>query len=242
VAVFAVVALSLDSRTPAPQPPQETRQVEGGLVVVVPPPLAAVPGSDLERGMRSWWQERAELVRDWLLVPPGAKGMTWGKRYRDERLGIDMVGCWDGNGIGCDAYKGDTPCGTKLPLLCVKVDERPRPPYRVRYPSRDNESYYGGWLGGEMAVTPAVEGRRLGSRSRADGICHEAFGEGWRLAEHHDGRYHAGMDSLREFGGEWNHRSGGRGGWNFYGEGSVPSSGRFWVAIDDQDGNCWDSW
>lgn len=268
VVVFLVAALSLPSRTPPPPPLQETREIGGGLVAVVPPQPAAATVSEVEPLVQTWWWARAGLVatsaplppsplrrnieRGWQKgvrlvggqaeIPPDAKGMTWGKRYRDDVLGIEMVGCWDGRNVGCDAYRGDTECGASLPLLCVKIDGRPRPPYRVRYPAKDDEPYYGGWLGGEMAITPPVRGVDLVSLDAANGFCRERFGEGWRMAEHHDGRYQGGMDSLHLFGGEWDHASAGNGGWNFYAAGSVPEGTRFWVTIDDQKASCWDSW
>ena len=268
VAGFVVAALSLSSRTPSPRPAAETRDVGGGLVAVVPPDPVSAPSSEPEAIVHSWWQERAGLAaqtsttppsalrksiqRGWqkgvrlvggpVEIPPDAKGMTWGKRYRDDQLGIEMVGCWDGQGVGCNAYRGDTDCGTSLPLLCVNIDGRTRPPYRVRYASKDDEPYYGGWLGGEMALTPPVRGVELASLEVANGICRERFGDGWKMAEHHDGRYRDGMDSLHLFGDDWTHSSAGNGGWNCYAGGNVPMGGRFWVTIDDQKASCWDSW
>src|SRR5205823_1278208 len=54
---------------------------------------------------------------------------------------------------------------------------------------------------------------------RADAYCRSALGAGWRMAEFHDGK----------------------GGWGFVARGHISSTSRFWVRINDQPGNCWDS-
>lgn len=173
-------------------------------------------------------------------IPPDAKGMTWGKRYRDERLEIDMVGCWAGE--SCGPVRGDTPCESSRPLLCVKIDGRTRPPYQVRDPEHGDDAIFGGWLGGEMAITPPTAGTRLRSREIADGICREALGDGWRMAENEDGRYIEGMDSTHAWGESWDAQTAEIGAFSFYAHGKVPTNGRFWVANNDKKANCWDSW
>lgn len=176
---------------------------------------------------------------------PTRKGMTWGKNYRDTVLDIDLLGCWahtpEGAAVGCDAYKGDTPCASSLPILCIKVDGTPRPAYDIHYPSKDNQAYYGGWLNGTATLSPPVPGTRLTSRKAADKICKESLGEGWRMAEHHDGWFINGMSSKQYHHGNWSDTKQDRGGWNFYAyTKNIPATGRYWVAIDDQTANCWD--
>lgn len=56
----------------------------------------------------------------------GGKGMTWGKIAHNNTLGIDLVSCHAGS-VSCNGYTGDTSCATKLPVLCIKVDNSPRP-------------------------------------------------------------------------------------------------------------------
>ena len=51
-----------------------------------------------------------------------------------------------------------------------------------------------------------------------NGFCVAFFGTGWRAAEFHDG---------------W--------GWKFGAYGHVRSDIRFWVYINDQNANCWNS-
>src|SRR6476661_6657032 len=44
------------------------------------------------------------------------KGLTWKLVATNSTTGTISVGCWN----GCDAYHGDTPCTTALPILCIK--------------------------------------------------------------------------------------------------------------------------
>lgn len=113
-----------------------------------------------------------------------------------------------------NAYRGDTDCEVSLPLLCVHRTERP-------VPAGIEISQYSGWLGGEFALVGPLPGRELTSRKVADARCAERLGAGWRMGEHHDGT--------------------GSVGWGFAGYGEVPSDVRFWVAINDQPANPWDS-
>jgi hypothetical protein len=134
-----------------------------------------------------------------------SRGMTWASYGHDGSNGVDHVGC-----DGCDAYKGDTSCSSSLPLLCIHVDDSD-PPADLDPELLDS------WAGGHLALSTPIRGRDLYSRSQADARCAEQQGEGWRMAEFHDG---------------W--------GWDFYAWGHLPEDRRFWVAIDDQRANCWD--
>jgi hypothetical protein len=70
----------------------------------------------------------------------------------------------------------------------------------------------------ELRTTAPVAGRALSDRAAADAHCQGAFGPQWRMAEHHDGD------------------------WGLRARGTPPAPAtRFWVAIRDQPGNCWDS-
>jgi hypothetical protein len=141
-------------------------------------------------------------------VPSTCKGMTW--KLVGHANGVDRVG-WDAT---TNAYEGDTPCTARLPILCLKQDNSPVPPGLTT-------TFYDGWAKGNINLTPLnslVEGTELVSREVADSKCVAAFGDGWRMAEHHDGD----------------------GGWRYYAYGSVSPTTRFWVAIDDQPANPWD--
>jgi subtilisin family serine protease len=126
--------------------------------------------------------------------------------------------------VGSDAitnpYTGDTTIDQFLPILCVLID-RQAPPAGIPF------GFYDGWLQGQVRATPAVPAVVLTSREQADFICADTFGAGWRLAEFHDGRY--GSDFSLS------------GGWSFWGAGSLPAGTRFWVAINDQPANPWNS-
>jgi hypothetical protein len=127
--------------------------------------------------------------------------------------------------FGSDArtspYAGDTPVDQFLPVLCLLVDGRPAPGGLVF-------DMYNGWARGAARATGAVRGDVLTSQARGDAICAENFGAGWRLAEFHDGRYGPGF----AYGG----------GWSFWAAaGQLLPNTRYWVAINDQPANAWNS-
>ena len=158
--------------------------------------------------------------------PPSAntpRGLTWGVvEASDLPSGTVNVGCNGGPQLGdprwahdghCNPYRGDTACSASLPLLCYKSDGSPPPPGVAR------TGYRVGWGAGSVATTVPVRGSALSSRRAADEYCGSALGNGWRMAEFHDGS----------------------GGWGFTANGRVDVQSRFWVWINDQPGNCWDS-
>lgn len=197
------------------------------------------------------------LASSGVAIAAGGNGMTWALGgSHDASLGIDMVGC-SGTpaspvaGGSCDAYVGETSCRIALPLLCVKVDNSPRPNYAVSalngtmMPS----AYYQGWLGGHMAVTEPVFGTNLRTATTGDDLCKNEFGEGWRMAEFHDGKWINGMAKNVYYGDVANWKSPSpwpgaavqSGGWAFYAYGNLPRTPttRFWVKVNDQPSNCW---
>lgn len=111
-----------------------------------------------------------------------------------------------------NAYLGDTDCETELSILCLLPKNLPKPEGLA-------SDFYSGWSGAEIAATTPIAGRLLTSRAEADARCAKALGAGWRMAEHHDGR----------------------GGWGLTGVGEVSRDARFWVAINDQPANPWNS-
>jgi hypothetical protein len=180
-------------------------------------------------------------------APPASaeagRGYTWGKYWHDETRGIDLVG----NAGSGDPLHGDTACATALPLLCLKVDSSPRPNYPID--TQDGglpKEGYRGWAGGSLATTAPIVGETLATRADADSICAASFGEGWRLAEFHDGLYILGMDERHYYGNTtftnrpWQPKRAREGGWAFYAYGNVRDDTRWWVAVRDQPGNCWD--
>lgn len=145
------------------------------------------------------------------------RGMTWGANQFPTGAGdIVVVSCHGEpkvNGGSCDAYHGDTECSARLPVLCVKVDGRPRP---GSLETPENSAVV--WLGARVALTDSVPGSSLHARSDGDARCKLDLGPGWRMAEHHDVAR----------------------GWSYAAHGWIPSRSRFWVAINDQKANCWD--
>ena len=113
----------------------------------------------------------------------------------------------------CNPYKGDTSCRVVLPVLCFQSKGLPQP-------SEISAGAYQGWSGGVLGATQPVMGAILTSDLAGSARCEKELGAGWRMAEFHDA-----------------------GGWGMQGQrglGLAPNT-RFWVHINDQPGNCWDS-
>lgn len=147
-------------------------------------------------------------------VPSLRLGMTWavlGQTEGHVHVGADAQ---------TNAYMGDTSVDVFLPMLCLLVDGR-------EAPSGLDFDFHNGWARGAVQATPAIAGAALETVERADEICAETFGAGWRLAEFHDGRY--GPDFSAS------------GGWSFWAAGALPGGTRFWVGINDQPANPWNS-
>jgi len=122
-----------------------------------------------------------------------------------------------GSDMQTNAYTGDTPIDAYLPVLCVLVDGRAAP-------GGINFGFNNGWVKGMVQTTPAYPGVKLTSRQQGDVICDATFGPGWRLAEFHDAS------------GGWTY-------WAARGERMALAPGsRFWVAINDQLANPWNSY
>lgn len=146
-----------------------------------------------------------------LAYAAGGKGMTWAAQLHDSTFGIDRVGCQLG-ATACNAYVGDTSCSLSRPVLCIKTDNSPRPPY-IFTPS----AFYDGWTAGHIATTVPIPGSALSTPTTGDAICSASFGANWKMAEFHNGG----------------------GGWAFRAFGNVRNDQRFWVRISDQPANCW---
>lgn len=75
---------------------------------------------------------------------------------------------------------------------------------------------------------------------------HNFCGVGWRMAEHHDSYWIAGMSTTQHAGNAWNIGNASKGGWGFHArfQGNQNrinklKNQRYWVAINNQQGNCW---
>ncbi|MEV4759682.1 S8 family peptidase [Micromonospora sp. NPDC049559] len=147
-------------------------------------------------------------------------GMTW--RVKEQRAdNVVLVGSDEQT----DPYHGDTPADATLPVLCLLYTNAP-------VPAGVTPDKYNGWAEGSVAPTAPVRGSDLRSRAEADRICAATFGAGWRMAEFHDGWYTLYRPPFPP-------RFRLRSGWNLWANGTLPTSTRFWVAIDDQPANPW---
>lgn len=139
------------------------------------------------------------------------KGMTW--TLLQQMDGIAKVG----SDRYTNPYRGDTECTKSRPILCINRDHSQPPTADYAYQ----------WGHGQVQLTGYVVGTQLTSKATADGICQQNFGAGWRMAEFHDGGM--GMYPASSSG------------WAFWAYGGLPIGQRFWVSINDQPGNPWNS-
>ena len=118
-------------------------------------------------------------------------------------------------------YRGDTGCGTPLPILCLLRDFS-TPPASSR-----GVNYHDGWAGARVKATVPTKGSEIMSLGAANQRCEEAFGAGWRMAEFHDAGYGV--------------RVGEESGWDFWAYGGLHNNQRYWIHVNDQPANPWNS-
>ena len=138
------------------------------------------------------------------------RGMTW--VVHEQSGGITRVG----SDRKTNPYRGDTPCNGSLPLLCLQRTNAAPPP-----------NAWDSWAYGSVKATTPVRGQEINTRQRADQICAEAYGAGWRMAEFHDAQMGSGIGRIS--------------GYDFWAHGNLPIGVRFWVAINDQAANPWNT-
>ena len=114
----------------------------------------------------------------------------------------------------CNPYEGDTSCRAVLPIACYRSSGAAAPPNL-------KQDFYKGWTHGQLGATKPIMGAILTSEPEASARCEAELGAGWRMAEFHDGG----------------------GGWGLQGErqDGLRAGTRYWVYINDQHGNCWNS-
>lgn len=140
-------------------------------------------------------------------LAPVRLAMTW---TLQRELGSNLV--LVGRDELTDAYDGDTPVNTELPLLAYR-------PCDLNLPQElFDVGTAGNWSGGTVMLTSPIAGDELTSLDRANEIIREELGEGWQMADFHLG-----------------------GGWRFWARGHVPADQRFWVHIRDQNANPWET-
>ncbi|MGB1253127.1 MAG: fasciclin domain-containing protein [Candidatus Promineifilaceae bacterium] len=139
------------------------------------------------------------------------KGLTW--TLLSQSNGVTNIG----SDRKSNPYRGDTGCGTPLPILCINQTYAPSISARTR----------DGWAFGEVKITTPIQGLQLSSRQQADSFCQQAYGANWRMAEFHDAELGRGTGHVS--------------GHDLWALGAVNTGQRFWVAISDQPANPWNS-
>ncbi|CAF3494306.1 unnamed protein product [Rotaria sp. Silwood2] len=180
--------------------------------------------------------------------------MTFIKTTHDSRFGIDNFSCHAPAGFDgvktCNAYTGDTDCETALPVLCVNIDNSPRPAYPVIDPGCTSCAmpywFYFGWGRGNVASTTPVKASQFQTRQDVDAFCTLTFGTGWIVESWNEmSKWISGMggaDGLTYSGSEWTANADKiqSGGWGFFAYGNVRNDTRLWMHGPlDQSSTCW---
>ena len=170
------------------------------------------------------------------------RGLTW-----KAKIWPTMANGWAGKwGCSkCNPYKGDTPCYSKRPILCIKDHKSmPRPFYSPLAGSGgiSDKGFYNGWTGGIIATTPSYfRGYSITSKKVGDKFCQTQLkGTDWQMAEHHMGYYMRNMnDAPVKAWGTWDWSKARTGGWSFWGYFATTFEKNAWVWIRNQaNGNC----
>ncbi len=142
-------------------------------------------------------------------------GMTWSVEGGSPLVHVGADGV-------TNPYNGDTAATAVLPILCIDVTG-------AALPGELTPDFYDGWVEGNLQLTAPISGTLLNSLATANGYCSSSFGSGWVMAEFHDGWYGTNLAS--------------QSGWHFWGNaiGLFPATQRFWVTIDDQVANPWNT-
>ncbi|CAF3581245.1 unnamed protein product [Rotaria sp. Silwood1] len=156
-------------------------------------------------------------------------------------FGIDQIGC-----AGCTSPQGLRDCDTSLPVICIRYDYTPRPPYFIYGNGAAMQAeYYRGWGQGHIATTPSVKGSQFKNYAQMDAFCASMIGDGWQVVSALNwSKWIPGMNGTNYAGAEWTANAAliQQGGWDFYAYGNVRNDTRFWFySLPYQRGNCWDN-
>ncbi|NUN50417.1 MAG: hypothetical protein HUU15_16515, partial [Candidatus Brocadiae bacterium] len=134
--------------------------------------VRAAAAGEARPAQRFWTHIRDQPANPW--DSPSRCGMTW------TLLEVNGDACLVGADPATNAYQGDTPLDAELPILCIRKTGA-APPEGL-----DVTDPYRGWGGGEIRLSRPVRGSALTSLDEANRVIREEFGEGWRMAQHHD--------------------------------------------------------
>lgn len=144
------------------------------------------------------------------------KGTTWVVMRQMD--GVTFVG----SDRQTNPYRGDTGCEASLPLLCFNRDFSSPPATSSR-----GQNYANGWAGGRVRATVPVQGAQLATEAAAQQLCEATFGLDWRVAEFHDAGYGADIGDIS--------------GWDMWAWGGLSNNQRYWINVNDQPANPWNS-
>lgn len=116
----------------------------------------------------------------------------------------------------CNPQQGDTSCRVVLPVLCIQ-------PGTAARPAGSAEASDAGWTGGMLAPTQPVMGAILTSAALASARCEKELGSGWRMADVQDGQNSGALQGMRTS------------------NTALDRGTRYWVQVQGQPANCWNS-
>ena len=83
----------------------------------------------------------------------------------------------------CSVYKGDTVCGTELPVACISDRAHPLPEQLLNDPAKNYEK----WSGGAVKFSQPIQGGLFNTQKQVNEFCQHKFGASFRVANIHDG-------------------------------------------------------
>ena len=116
--------------------------------------------------------DRVNYRQGMLGYAPECRGVTWLLHQQSLAGGFTKVG---GDGL-TNPYRGDMPCASQLPILCIKTTHAPAP-----IPELQSV-----WVDGQIGLTYPVAGTRLTSLYEATSICRQQLGAGFRAVDFHE--------------------------------------------------------
>jgi hypothetical protein len=158
-------------------------------------------GKAADEGWAGWdfWARQApKAPRYWVAIDDQnanpwngtGRAMTW--TVLDQKIGGPFFKLTKYLKVGSDAqtdpYNGDTDTTSSLPLICLIKTGSPRPDILPPTYLTPGGATRGGWSQGYIQFTKLVQGNTLASRADADALCTNTFGDGYRMAEFHDGK------------------------------------------------------
>lgn len=157
---------AIESLTVGPPPPSD-----GSLVALVRAFQRAGAAGGPPPRQRFWVHINDQPANPW--NSQAGTGLTW------SLLEVKGQAALVGADAQSNAYAGDTPGDTRLPILCVRQRQLPVPE------GLGEGDFYRGWSGCELRLSKPVAGAELTSLAAATARIKAELGPDWEMAEFH---------------------------------------------------------